>query len=144
MPKERQSQQNHSVVVTTPSAIDKAHTVFLRWVEAVSTRDIDTVLALYVEDAFLVPTLQNKICSTTQDRCLYFEMLFGNPDLNCRVDEWYARSNHNQKTVVLSGLYTFTFTVDKSRQTIPARFIFTFECINSKWLITGHHSSQFI
>ncbi|WP_417454971.1 nuclear transport factor 2 family protein [Kiloniella sp.] len=143
MPKERQSQQNHSVV-TTRSAIDKAHTVFLRWVEAVSTRDIDAVLALYAEDAFLIPTLQNKICSTTQDRRLYFEMLFGNPDLNCRVDEWDARSNHNQETVVLGGHYTFTFAVDKSRQTIPARFIFMFECINSTWLIIGHHSSQFI
>lgn len=140
---EIQSQQSDSVV-TTPSVIKPAHAVFLRWVEAVSTHDVEAVLKLYAEDAFLVPTLQNKICSNTQDRRAYFEMLLGNLDMNCHVDEWYARSNHKQETVILGGHYTFSFAADESTQTIPARFIFVFECINSKWLITGHHSSQFV
>lgn len=121
-----------------------ARAALIRWAEAVTAGDIDGLLALYAEDAILVPTMQDEIRGQEEERRDYFKTFLANPGLTCRIDNLRKRISHKLGTVVVGGHYTFTFMRDGERQTVPARYLFTFEEVDGTWLITGHHSSAFV
>lgn len=91
-----------------------------------------------------MPTLQNYICRDAAERQTYFEKLLGNPGLTCQLDSVYLCANHTPGTATAAGHYTFSFKRDGADETIPARFLYSFEEIDGAWLIIGHHSSQFV
>lgn len=116
----------------------------LRWAEAVSSGNVGDVLALYADDAILVPTMSDDIGGHDDERRAYFKGFLANPGLKCRIDSLRKRISHKLGTVVVGGHYTFTFQRDGAEEVVPARFLFTFEEVEGRWLITGHHSSQFV
>lgn len=123
------------------SCLAEARKALYRWAEVVSSGSIDNVLALYAPDAILVPTLSNEIREREEERRNYFENFLSNPNLRCEITLQKKRVSRKLGTVVIGGLYTFRFERDGAEAVVPARFLFTFEEIDGRWLITGHHSS---
>lgn len=120
-----------------------AHDALKLWTERVAADRIEEVLELYAEDAVLVPTLSNEIHVTEAGRRRYFEFLLSRNVLHCTVEQEVERIELNRGTVAIGGIYTFVFgKEDGKEEAVPARFLFTFEDIDGRWLITGHHSSR--
>jgi hypothetical protein len=119
-----------------------AQKALLHWAETIARRDVAEVMALYAVDAILVPTLSNDIGEYEHERRRYFETFLANDGLRCEVTIQKKRISQKLGTVVIGGLYTFTFRRQGAEHVVPARFLFTFENINGRWLITGHHSSR--
>lgn len=119
-----------------------AKAALYRWAATVASRDIDQVLALYAVDAILVPTLSNQVRDCDDSRRNYFENFLANDGLVCDIQVFKKRVSRKLGTVVVGGLYTFVFREAGAQKVVPARFLFTFELIEGKWLITGHHSSM--
>ncbi len=122
--------------------IEGAQATLVRWRAAVATGRVDNVMALYASDAILVPTLSNEIIVTQDGRRNYFEFFLSDGGPTCTVDREELRINHKNGTVAIGGIYTFCFRRSAGEESIPARFLFNFEEIDARWLITGHHSSR--
>lgn len=131
-----------SVVNDPEYCLAAATRTLQRRVEAVSLPAPDSLLALYAEDAILVPTVSNDVRGTHQERQAYFRDFLANEKLTCELGTFSRRVSHKLGTVVIGGRYTFTYRRNEEWMTIPARFLFTFEEIRGEWKITGHHSSQ--
>ena len=112
------------------------------WAATVATRDVEAILALYAADAILVPTLSNEVRDNEERRREYFRNFLANDGLVCDVQIFKKRVSSQLSTVVVGGLYVFHYREDEQAISVPARFLFTFEQINGRWLITGHHSSR--
>ncbi|MET1414445.1 nuclear transport factor 2 family protein [Roseibium sp. HPY-6] len=120
----------------------KARSILQKWTEAVASGRIEEILNLYAKDAILVPTLTNEIAVTEDGRRSYFEFFLSNGRATCAVDHEDCRIDRDRCTVTIGGIYTFSFQRAAGVETVPARFLFTFEEFNGRWLITGHHSSR--
>jgi len=83
----------------------------------------------------------NEIGEREEERRRYFESFLSNQSLRCTISSQKKRASRKLGTVVIGGLYTFDFIRDGRAESVPARFLFTFEEIDGRWLITGHHSS---
>ncbi|MBJ9973956.1 DUF4440 domain-containing protein [Pseudomonas sp. S75] len=118
-----------------------AKAALYRWAATVATHDVDQVLALYAEDAILVPTLSNQVRDCQDSRRSYFQNFLANDGLVCDIQVFKKRVSRKLGTVVVGGLYTFVYREGGEPRVVPARFLFTFERIDGQWLITGHHSS---
>jgi len=113
------------------------------WTQAVASNRIDNVLQLYADDAVLVPTLSNEIHVTAAGRRRYFDFFLSRDVLSCTVDQEVVRMEPTRGTVAIGGIYTFRFRTEKGgEEAVAARFLFTFEAFDGRWLITGHHSSR--
>ncbi|WP_110689776.1 nuclear transport factor 2 family protein [Salinicola endophyticus] len=140
-------------LISTPSSTPEAKTsvaqceagatrTLQRWAEAISRADAPALLALYADDAILVPTVSNAIRGTQAAREDYFRDFLSREGLDCELGEYARRVSHKLGTVVVGGHYFFRYRDGGERITIPARFLFTFEEIEGEWKITSHHSSQ--
>lgn len=112
------------------------------WAATVATRDVEAILALYAPDAILVPTLSNEVRDCEDSRREYFRNFLANEGLVCDVEIFKKRVSSKLSTVVVGGLYVFHYRDGEQVISVPARFLFTFEQIDGRWLITGHHSSR--
>lgn len=127
---------------TAAYCLTEASKLLLTWAETVGTRNVDAVLSLYARDAILVPTLSDDVRDGEHDRRHYFESFLDNDGISCGITVQKSRVSRRLGTVVIGGLYTFQITRDGETPEVPARFLFTFEEIEGRWLITGHHSSK--
>jgi len=119
-----------------------ARDALFRWAETISSGEVEDVLGLYAADAILVPTLSNEIGGKEEERRRYFEFFLSNGIPRCTIDREKSRVSRKLGTVVIGGLYSFYFERNGRDEIVPARFLFTFEKIDGRWLITGHHSSR--
>lgn len=126
------------------SSFAGARETMTKWMEAVSTGRIEDILNLYAPDAILVPTLSNEIVVTEAGRRRYFEFLLSDGGPACTVDHEETRIDRGFSTVRIGGTYTFCFRRPSGEETVPARFLFTFEKLDGHWRITGHHSSRLL
>lgn len=133
---------DHRLEPSEESCLAAARKALFHWAEVVSSGHVEDVLSLYATDAILVPTLSDEIGEREDERRRYFEVFLSNENLRCTITTQKKRVSRKLGTVVIGGLYTFRFQRDGREQTVPARFLFTFEEINGRWLITGHHSSR--
>ncbi|MEM9631468.1 MAG: nuclear transport factor 2 family protein [Pseudomonadota bacterium] len=124
------------------SRFNGARSTLYQWTEAVASGQVEQVLDLYAPDAILVPTLANDIIVTQEGRRRYFEFFLSDGSAHCTVDSEEIRVDQKRCTVTIGGVYSFCFQRPSGEETVPARFLFTFEEMNSRWLITGHHSSR--
>lgn len=122
--------------------MEHARATMTKWTEAVASGRIDEILDLYAPDAILVPTLSNEIVVTEDGRRRYFEFFLSDGGPDCLIEFEKMRTDRIRCTVAIGGIYTFCFHRPAGDETVPARFLFTFEEIGSRWLITGHHSSR--
>lgn len=121
-----------------------ARSTLTKWTQAVASGRIDEILKLYAPDAILVPTLSNEIVVTDDDRRRYFEFFLSDGGPACTVDREEIRVDRSGGSVAIGGIYTFCFSRPGGEETVPARFLFTFEELDARWLITGHHSSRYV
>ena len=129
---------------STQEAIHGAKAILTQWADAVSRQSLEDVLALYAEDAVLVPTAQNALAVTAADRRKYFEGFLSKQGLICRLDSVETRVLGGDTAVTLAGHYTFTFVEDDALQTVAARFLYTVARSGNRWQIQAHHSSKFV
>ena len=110
------------------------------WLKAVSTGSPDAVMALYGDDAILIPTLAPDMHETAAKRLAYFKLFTANENLQGKVNELHTRVFGD--IAINSGLYTFTFKKDGREVTVSARFSFVYKKTPHGWMIVDHHSSM--
>lgn len=121
-----------------------ARATLTQWTEAVASGRVNDIVKLYASNAILVPTLSNEILVTAEGRHRYFEFLVSGGGPACNVASEEYRIDQGRDTVTIGGLYTFCFRRSCGEEIVPARFMFTFEEFDGRWLISGHHSSRFV
>jgi hypothetical protein len=111
------------------------------WLERLSHKDLEGILALYSNDAALMPTLRNKIHKTPAERKEYFEFFLNFPELHGEILTQYPRQYGD--VAINTGVYKFIFSRAGQETEIFARFSFSYKKEKDKWLIIDHHSSAF-
>eukprot|EP00798_Chlamydomonas_sp_ICE-L_P029680 gene29680-biopygen4302 len=113
---------------------------FDRWNASLQTLDAAKVAAMYAPTAVLLPTVSNRVRTTSaeiQDYFVNFLLLkpFG------RIDESNVRMLASD-LAINSGVYTFALTKEGLGVTkVQARYSFTYRKIDGEWFIIDHHSS---
>ncbi|MDO3445640.1 SgcJ/EcaC family oxidoreductase [Agrobacterium sp. V1] len=109
--------------------------LFDRWNASLATLNPEKVVDNYASDAVLLPTLSNKPRLTQEERKEYFvDFLKKHP--HGEIDSRSIKLGCNE--ALDTGIYTFTL---KDGSKVPARYTFTYEFKDDKWLISSHHSS---
>jgi len=105
------------------------------WIKAVASGSTDSVLKLYAEESVLLPTLEGRVCDTTDKRRAYFDHFTAKlPQGKINA----IRSRVMGDIAINSGHYTFTF---KDGSSAAARFSFVYKKTPQGWMIVDHHSS---
>ncbi len=122
--------------MTTPEDLLKT------WVRYVNNGELDELLALYREDAILIPTFSNRILDTPEKIRVYFEKLTSREDLSVTVHEKTIAIHTISDTVYsVSGIYCWRMAVDGELLSFEARFSYVLD-LSNKSPIIQHHSSQ--
>jgi len=115
--------------------------VLKEWVRRVNAIDAEAVLALYSDDAILLPTFSQQIRSSRQDIKAYFETLAGHKRVVVKV--------HESSVVVqslsgqfhsIAGTYSWTFEKDDEVREFEARFTYVMDLARDGPIL-HHHSS---
>lgn len=113
---------------------------FIRWNNALLSKDPKKVSALYSENCTFLPTLSpdfKKGLAGTEDYFAHF--LLKNPTGKV-ISE--AVQEITENTYVHSGMYDFTVGPENKREVVQARFSFIWQQDkNQEWKIIHHHSS---
>ncbi len=127
----------HAEEAATCAPITKADVekLFDRWNDSLKTGDPQKVADNYAEDAILLPTVSNKPRLTREERVDYFVEFLKKEPVGA-IDSRVIKIGCN--TVVDAGLYTFTL---HGHDLVHARYTFTYEFKDGKWVIAHHHSS---
>lgn len=110
------------------------------WADAMTSHDIDRVLALYDSEAVLwgtrSPTLRDAPATLRE----YFNILRTvPPSYKAVLGEQRIRIYGD--IAINTGTYTFSEVRDGKEITRPARFSFVYRNRDGRWLIVDHHSS---
>jgi hypothetical protein len=141
--------EHHSVaiagVISTnmqEQCMDRAKEILRTWMEAINARDVDAILALYNEQAVLVPTFLNRILNTPDKLRDYFERLGNRDGLSIELhDNTVIVQPWHDEVCLLTGIYCWRFVVDGALLSFEARFSFLMD-FQSPAPIIHHHSSQ--
>lgn len=112
--------------------------LFDKWNAALQTLDPDQVVALYAEDAILLPTLSNSVRHNHAEIRAYFvDFLKKHP--SGTINESNIRDLGD--TAVHSGIYTFALTSVGETSHAQCRFTYVYAKTGDDWKIIEHHSS---
>jgi uncharacterized protein (TIGR02246 family) len=101
----------------------------------------DKILPLYAEDAVLWGTISPKIRSDKAGLTDYFVgACKALPKLTVEFKEPHIRI-YGGDTAINSGYYDLSYEKEGKKETLPARYSFTYVKKGDKWLIVDHHSS---
>jgi uncharacterized protein (TIGR02246 family) len=109
--------------------------LFEQWNSALQTGDPKQVVALYAEDAVLLPTVSNQVRHNHEEIEDYFVHFLAKGPQG-KIDESNIRIFG--ELAINSGVYTFTF---KDDVTVQARFTYVYRWDGQRWSIIEHHSS---
>ncbi|MBV8803036.1 MAG: SgcJ/EcaC family oxidoreductase [Gammaproteobacteria bacterium] len=109
--------------------------LFNRWNNALKSKNLDSIVANYAEDAVLLPTVSN-LPRTNHDEIRNYFIDFIKKNPSGEILKRTIRTGCNWATD--TGLYSFQF---KDNKDVMARYSFVYEYIDGKWLIVHHHSS---
>lgn len=125
----------HTAQCKTTSEVEIA-ALFERWNDALQTREPARVVALYADDAILLPTVSNQPRLTPAERTDYFEHFLADGPAGS-IDMRQIEIGCNM--AVDAGLYTFNFA--DTGESVSGRYSYTYRWDGETWLITSHHSS---
>lgn len=117
-------------------------TILKSWISAVNERRFDDVLALYADDALLIPTFSPLTPHGPVERRQYFEALASRRNLTVTLHE---ESLHlipvSNTAFILAGNYCWRFSIEEKPLNFKARFSFLIDTALPA-PIRHHHSSQ--
>lgn len=112
------------------------------WVGCVSQGRIDDLIALYHQDAVLMPTFSPHAARNEEALRAYFTLLCSRENLQVKLHENTLDClPTGGKSYVISGIYEFRFSVDGTQLTFPSRFTFVIDLADERPIV-HHHSSQ--
>jgi len=121
---------------------ETADAVIKAWVNAVNLGDSGGILALYRDDAILLPTFANRTLRTHEAIGGYFNSLAARPGLEVSL---HARTVSEQALTndvrCVSGICLWRFEVDGEAMNFEARFTFIIDLARDAPIV-HHHSSQ--
>ena len=117
---------------------DSIGALFDQWNDALQTLDPDQVVALYADDAILLPTISNDVRLSHSELRDYF-VSFLQQQPRGVINESNIRNLGD--IGVHSGVYTFTLTADGQTSEAQCRFTFVYAKHDDGWKIIEHHSS---
>ena len=110
------------------------------WADAMTSHDIDRVLALYDSEAVLWGTRSPTLRDTPPALREYFNILRTvPPSYKAVLGEQRIRIYGD--IAINTGTYTFSEVRDGKEIVRPARFSFVYRNSGGRWLIVDHHSS---
>jgi uncharacterized protein (TIGR02246 family) len=110
------------------------------WAEAMTSHDVDRVLALYDSEAVLWGTRSPTLRDTPPALREYFNILRTvPPSYKAMLGEQRVRIYGD--IAINTGTYTFSEVRDGKEIPRPARFSFVYRNRGGRWLIVDHHSS---
>lgn len=121
--------------MTTPEELLKT------WTQYVNNGELEALLALYREDAVLIPTFSNRILDKPEKIRAYFEKLTSHEELSVVVHEKTVATHKITDGVYsLSGIYCWRLAVDEELLSFEARFSFLLDLSNPAPIIQQHSS----
>jgi|TARA_B110000263_G_C15036965_1_gene386765 uncharacterized protein (TIGR02246 family) len=121
------------------------------WLQAVNSNDLEAVISFYKEDAELLGTTEDSIFIGHEEIRIYFSTflkLKPNGKLVSIVEHDLGISNmhtefHSYKRMaIVNGTYDFQLLKYGESTTVPARFTFVLQRVETQWKIHTHHSSK--
>jgi len=124
------------------SVMKKPKEVLTAWLNAVNKGEIENILALYNENAVLIPTFSNKVLDSRAKIRNYFEQLRTRDRLSVDLHEKFVNIQKTTENIyALSGIYCWRYDVDGELLSFEARFSFVLDLSLTSPII-HHHSSQ--
>ena len=110
------------------------------WIDAMTSHDIERVVALYDPEAVLWGTRSSTLRDTPASVRDYFKILQTVPS-SYKVVLGEQRIRIYGDIAINTGTYTFSEDREGKPVTRPARFSFVYRNRDGRWLIIDHHSS---
>lgn len=116
--------------------------VLEKWMQAVNDGDVQSLLALYDQQAILIPTFSNRLLNTPDKLREYFEKLGSREELSIALHEkTLLVQNLQERIFSVSGIYNWRFLVDGELLNFEARFSYVVDLARPSPIL-HHHSSQ--
>lgn len=116
--------------------------ILTKWMDAVNNGDVEGLLAMYDEQAVLIPTFSNKLPNTPDKLREYFEKLGSREGLSIALhDKTLQVQPIRDDLYALSGIYNWRFDVEGEMLNFEARFSYVMDLSKPRPII-HHHSSQ--
>ena len=123
-----------------PYSKDQVKQKIQQWADTVSSGELEQMMALYIDNAVLLPTFSNTIATTNQQRHAYLTRLTGFEGLKVNIDD-IVDIRLSDALYVGSGNYTFSYKANGKQVHDAARFTFVFQQDDNDLKIHTHHSS---
>jgi hypothetical protein len=124
------------------SISDTPEKILERWVEHVNKLEVESVVDLYDDKSMFLPTFSPHSISQSQQIKEYFMQLSTRKDMRVELHHGtICKTEIGEHKYILTGIYSFHFTVDDKNLTFPSRFTFVLD-VSSKNPIIHHHSSE--
>ena len=122
--------------MNTPELVLKA------WMNAVNEGSLEGLLALYDENAVLIPTFSNRLLSKTESIRDYFIRLCSREELSIALHEKTLNIQPVFGNVyAMHGIYCWRFSIDGELLSFEARFSYVLDLARERPIL-HHHSSQ--
>ena len=116
--------------------------VLKTWMSRINQGDIEGILALYDENAVLIPTFSNRLLNTPEKIRKYFEILASREELSIALHEkTLVMQPLRDNLYAMCGIYCWRFAVEGELLSFEARFSFLIDPALSRPII-HHHTSQ--
>lgn len=116
--------------------------ILKEWMQCVNEADAENLLAMYHENAVLIPTFSNRLLTKPESIRDYFEKLASREDLSIALHEKTVSIQPVHGDVYcMCGIYCWRFSIDGQMLSFEARFSYTLDLSNPRPII-HHHSSQ--
>ncbi len=120
----------------------KPNDLLNEWARLVNERNLEGVLAMYDENAVLIPTFSNRLLNTPERIRGYFETLCNREGLELSMHEKPRLVNAAGGAMyTMAGIYRWHFAVEDTPLNFEARFSFVLD-FERPAPILQHHSSQ--
>ncbi len=120
----------------------KPENLLNEWMQAVNSGDLEGLLALYDEDAILIPTFSNRLLSKPESIRDYFVKLSSREELSVALHQKTLRIQSVGGDIhAMHGIYCWRFAIEGELLSFEARFSYMLD-LGRTTPIIHHHSSQ--
>jgi uncharacterized protein (TIGR02246 family) len=127
-----------------PIDAKRVKALFTEWDKALQDETATKVVAMYADDATLLPTVENGPYTKADGSIKNYFVHFVELKPVATIDETKRFIKIGCNVAYDIGLYTFEVNGEHTtnRETIRARYTFIYQWDGKRWLIAHHHSSR--